>query len=450
MLTQGATGLDFADAGSDTCTANTAYAAGQSCTLNVTFTPKFSGTRDGAVVLYDTNGNAIATGYLQGTGLGPQINFLPGIQDILGSGFNSPVGVAVDGSGDLYVADYGNNAVKEILAVNGSIPASPTIRTLGSGFSRPMSVALDSSGNLYVADSGNNAVKEILAANGGISASPAIITLGSGFNSPMSVVVDQAGNVFVADSGNNAIKEIMAVSGSIPATPTILTLENGTLAYYLAVDGSGNVYFTGYDSPVVELLAVNGSVPASPTSRIIGGTPAYATGVAVDSSGNVYVANSQSAVSEIHAVNGSIPSSPTVTTLSSTLKYPTGLTIDSSGNIYIGDSANNRIVKLDFADAPDLTFAPTAVGSTSTDSPQAVAVQNNGNAALTFPIPASGDNPSIGPDFTLNENAPNSCPIVTSGSSAAGVLAPGATCALAISLRSRRWRGFKRNLDIDR
>jgi len=76
VLTQGATGLDFADAGTDTCAPNTIYTAGQTCTVNVTFTPRFAGTRNGAVVLNDTNGNVLATGYLQGSGVGPQIGFL--------------------------------------------------------------------------------------------------------------------------------------------------------------------------------------------------------------------------------------------------------------------------------------------------------------------------------------------------------------------------------------
>ena len=61
----------------------------------------------------------------------------------LGSGFNQPGGVAVDGEGNVFVTDFGNNAVYEIVAVNGSIPASPTIRTLASGFVAPTNVAVD-------------------------------------------------------------------------------------------------------------------------------------------------------------------------------------------------------------------------------------------------------------------------------------------------------------------
>src|SRR6266702_1961428 len=118
----------------------------------------------------------------------------------LGSGFNSG-GVAVDGSGNVFVADTGNSAVKEILAASGYT----TVNTLGSGFSFPSGVAVDGSGNVFVADTGNNAVKEILAAGGYTT----VNTLGSGFSCPSGVAVDGSGNVFVADSGNNAVKEIL-------------------------------------------------------------------------------------------------------------------------------------------------------------------------------------------------------------------------------------------------
>ena len=75
VLTQGTPGLDFANSGSGTCTAGTNYNSGGSCTVTVTFTPSVAGTRYGAVVLLDGSGNTIATDYLQGTGLGPQLNF---------------------------------------------------------------------------------------------------------------------------------------------------------------------------------------------------------------------------------------------------------------------------------------------------------------------------------------------------------------------------------------
>ena len=115
VLTQGATGLDFADAGGGSCDANGAiyrYNAGDSCTVEVTFTPQYAGTRSGAVVLSGASGS-VATMYIEGTGQGPQLVF-PSYQTIhsLGGGYTGLGGIAVDGSGNVYVAD--NGAVKEI------------------------------------------------------------------------------------------------------------------------------------------------------------------------------------------------------------------------------------------------------------------------------------------------------------------------------------------------
>ena len=66
----------------------------------------------------------------------------------LGSGFSFPWGVAVDGGGNVFVADYGNSAVKEIVAAGGYT----TVNTLGGGFSSPRGVAVDGSGNVFVGD----------------------------------------------------------------------------------------------------------------------------------------------------------------------------------------------------------------------------------------------------------------------------------------------------------
>jgi NHL repeat len=169
----------------------------------------------------------------------------------LGSGFSHPFGVAVDRSGNVFVADQGNNAVKEILAAGGYT----TVQTLASGqIAIPNSVAVDGSGNVFVSDLGNSTVKEILAAGGYTT----VQTLGSGFTNPAGVAVDGSGNVFVADQGNNAVKEILASSGYT----TVNTLGSGFSFYNpagVAVDGSGNVFVADYNNNAVEeILASSG------------------------------------------------------------------------------------------------------------------------------------------------------------------------------------------------
>jgi hypothetical protein len=433
VLTTGAPNLDYKLGTGSTCTGS--VSAG-TCTVNVVFTPKAPGRRLGAVVL-TSGGATVATALLNGTGTGPAVVF-PGNPTILplGSGFGLPAGVAVDGAGNVYVADQGNNAVKEIVAVGGSIPASnPTIRTLGSGFSSPRSVAVDGAGNVYVADQFNNAVKEIVAVGGSIPASnPTIRTLGSGFNGPFGVAVDGVGNVYVADEGNNAVKEIVAVGGSIPASnPTIRTLGSGFNGPFgVAVDGAGNVYVADDgNNAVKEIVAVVGRIPASnPTINTLGSGFNGPFGVAVDGAGNVYVADQfNSAVKEIVAVGGSIPASnPTILTLGSGFSFPTGVAVDGAGNVYVADENHSLVKEIPLATPPSLSFASTSVGNAT--ATQTLLLQNIGNANLMFPIPGSGANPSLSANYTLSNSS--TCPQLTPSTFAAQTLAPG-TCTAVIS-----------------
>ncbi len=159
VLTQGATGLDFTAAGTGTCTTNGTghiYAINDTCTVTFNLTPKHPGLRLGAAQIL-SGGVVQASVNLYGIGTGPQVIYGPPVQTTLGGGFSGPIGVAVDGSGNVYVSDSGNNTVKE-MTTNCASGSTACITTLGSGFSLPTGVAVDGSGNIYIADSGSNKV----------------------------------------------------------------------------------------------------------------------------------------------------------------------------------------------------------------------------------------------------------------------------------------------------
>ena len=441
VLTQGATKdaqghpLDFNAAAtqeSNACNATTTYEAGETCTVDVIFTPTRAGTRYGAVTLLNTSGAVIATAYFFGTGEGPQINYLPGVQTTLSSSFNAPACVAVDGNGNVFVPNYSGNTVQEIMAVGGSIPASPTIRTLGSGFDAPECVAVDGGGNVFVTNQKNNTVQEMVAVGGSIpTTNPTILTLGSGFSDPRGIAVDGSGNVFVTNEDGNTVQEIVAVDGSIPASnPTILTLGSGfSDTVGVAVDGNGNVFVAnGIGNTVQEIVAVDGSIPASnPTILTLGSGFNNPFDVTVDGKGNVYVSNlGNNTVQEIVAVNGSIPASdPTILTLGSSFNEPSGVAVDGRGNVYVSNWGNNAVDELDFADAPTLTFAtPTSDGTTdAADGALSVQIENIGNEPLTAVTPGL----SVAANFTQVDGSgtPADCTVAFS-------LAVNASCNISV------------------
>lgn len=420
LLTRGVTGLDFADAGGSTCTATT-YNSGETCSVQFNFTPQSAGSVNGALMLSDTSGNTVATGYLSGIGWGPQLTFLPGKRSSVGVNLASSPGVGVDGKGNLFVADSANRTVEELLA-----PTYTTSVALGGSFSftNPVGLAVDGAGNVFVADTGAASIEEIPAPDYGT-----VNLVGSGLSSPSGVAVDGSGNLYVADTGHNSVKEILEGGGYT----TIDTLASSFSAPRgVAVDGAGNVYVadTG-NSAAKEIEAVNGSIPASPTITTLGSGFSAPAGIAVDGVGNVYVADTgNDAVEKLTAASGFAAKS----TLDSGFGGPSGVTVDSNGNVYVGSSASTQVVKLDYADPPTLNFV---AGAGETSSPQTATITNYGNADFTFAPPATGYNPSVSSDFTIetNQSAGSPCPLLTATSGAA-TLAAGSSCTDQLTFSS--------------
>jgi streptogramin lyase len=425
VLTQGAKGLDFADAGGGSCDTNGtsyAYSAGNTCTVNVTFAPKYAGARYGAVVLSDANG-AIATAYIYGTGQGPQLVFPsnPTIQT-LGGTFYYPWGVAVDGSGNVYVGGGTSTGLHEMPA---GCASSSCVTTLA--FFLASGVAVDGSGNIYETDAGNNAVREMPP---GCASSSCVTTLGGGFDYPFGIAVDGSGNVYVADWQNNAVKEMPPGCAS---SSCVTTLGGGfNYAQGVAVDSNGNVYVGDTNNNLVKEMPP-GCTAANYTNNLcttttLGGGFNTPQGLRVDGSGNVYVADANNyAVKEIPS---GCASSSCVTTLRSGFITPLDVALDGSGNVYVPVyNVAGAVYELDFASSPSLSFAATSVGSQSSDSPRTATLENIGNAPLSFPDPLTGENPSVSANFTLD--ASTTCPEVLSSSSV-GTLAAGASCNLAV------------------
>jgi hypothetical protein len=230
----------------------------------------------------------------------------------------NPTDIALDASGNLYATSENLGTVQEVHAVGGVIPASPTVTPVGSGFTQPEGIAVDSSGNVFVADGMSNAIHGVVyevAPNGSTST----IATGYPFGGSGGLALDSSGNVYVG--GYAELYEIVA-----PGYTTVKNLVNNFSGYVsgIAVDASGDV-FVSDNGAVKEVIAVNGSIPASPSIKTLGSF-SNALGVAVDPSGNVYVAEFNNSVVEMLAVGGSIPASPTIVTLLSSIN-PYGIAL---------------------------------------------------------------------------------------------------------------------------
>ena len=276
---------------------------------------------------------------------------VPGSADGVGAfaQFYQPAGVAVDKSGNVYVADSlftirqitAAGVVTTIAGLAGNRGTNDGLGTNAS-FYYPSGVAVDHAGNLYVADSLNDTIREItpmgsnwmvstIAGTAGTSGSNDGTNDGAMFNQPSGVAVDQNGNVFVSDTGNNTIREltqddtnwiVTTVAGNAAHTNQFGQLSGGyqdgigTNALFLGpqgitVDKNGDLFVADAYNVVIRKLSPSGGGLVVST---VGGLPG--TRGAADGAGNAALFNS-----------------------------PQGIGVDASGTLYVADRGNNTISK---------------------------------------------------------------------------------------------------------
>ena len=339
-------------------------------------------------------------------------------------------GVAVDGAGNLYIADGPNYRIRKV----DSTGTITTIAGMGGGggdggpavlaqLGNPRGVAVDSAGNLYIA--GAHRIRKIdstgtittVAGTGkyGFSGDGGPAVLAQLMN-PRGVAVDSAGNLYIADTGNHRIRKVDA-AGTI--TTFVGTEEYGfggdggpaTQArlndpFSVAVDSAGSLYIADTGNHRIRKVDSTRTITTFVGGVFFGGDGGPATqarlaapsGAAVDSAGNLYIVDSSN-----HRIR-KVDSTGTITTVAGTgesgfsgdggpatqarLAAPSGAAVDSAGNLYIVDSSNHRIRKVD-STGTITTFAGTGeVGfsgdggpaiQAQLDTPGGVAVDSTGN-----------------------------------------------------------------------
>jgi uncharacterized protein YjdB/RPA family protein len=306
----------------------------------------------------------------------------------------APWGVAVDGSGNVYIADQLNNRIRKVdpsgfistFAGNGTLGYSGDGGAATAAELRtPTGVAVDGSGNVYIADNGNSRIRKVdptgvistFAGNGtyGYSGDGGAATAAHLYG-PFVVAFDGAGNVYIADCYNSRIRKVD------PSGVISTFAGNGTLGYSgdggaatdaqlvypfgVAVDGSGNVYIADANNSRIRKVDPTGVISTFAGNGTYGysGDGGAATaaelsspvGVSVDGGGNVYIADyynnlirkvDLSGVISTIAGNGTLGySGDGGAATAAELNYPTGVAVDGGGNVYIADQYNYRIRKV--------------------------------------------------------------------------------------------------------
>jgi len=347
--------------------------------------------------------------------------------------FTSPSSVAVDPSGNVYVADTGNSTIRKITMVNGvattstfagraNLPGYTNGKGGNARFNSPYGIATDTMGNLYVADTNNSVIRKItsdgmvstLAGSPNQSGSNDGKGVSARFSSPTGVAVDSQNNVYVADYGNQTIRMITpdGTVSTLAGSPKQTGSADGkgsaarfSQPYRIAVDKTFNVYVADMANSTIRMIAPDGSVSTlAGTAGLSGtdnGTGAAArfflpSGLAADTQGNIFVADSGNQLirtiasgAAVTTLTGHTPGaaigSADGTMTAARFANPTSLVSDAAGNIYVADSDNHTIRKITPAGVVT-TFAGLAGTSGSTDgadarfnTPSGISIDKNAN-----------------------------------------------------------------------
>jgi sugar lactone lactonase YvrE len=449
------------------------------CTITVSFSPTHPG-QDLATLVVKSSLGATSQFGLSGSGAAASVALDPGTATSIGTGYKIPAGIALDSTGNAYVADTGNNVILRYDTTGAATIIAGTPGTAGNGgnggpataatLSAPSAVTVTPDGAIYIADTGNNVVRRIdpttgnitIAAGGATTTCPtALDTFGNGclgtqakLSAPAGLASDSRGNVYIADTGNNTIREltpagyIFAIGGPVFSAPTALQVDSNS-NIFVADTGHNNIAEIPSTGSVVT-IAGNGQNGSSgnggaATAASLSGP----TGLALDAAGDLYIADTGNhvirmvnAAGTINTVAGTLGQSGSGTLPASVntllLKLPGGVAATTSGKLYVLDSGNNRAYTID----RNSVIESLGSASPGTSSPIQSIQQTNTGSVTTLLSPSSSQSIFTGTGDTSVFRYPARLPrlLRRSEPDAGSHLLPGS------SVQPRRPRKLQRHL----
>ena len=362
---------------------------------------------------------------------------------------NYPVDLAVDRSGDIYIADDSNNRIRKLTVSTGILTTvagtglttynGDDIDATTAAINTPEGVGVDGLGNIYIADTANHRLRKVTVSTGKITTVAGTGTPGTGKDGilattsnlfrPASVAVDVEGNIYIADSANHRIRKVSASTGLISTVAGTGTRSyNGdnidattaqlSAPLAVAVDKNGDIYIADtFNNRLRKVTISTGKITTIAGTGVNSyngdnidattATIANPKGVAVDREGNVFIADSEN-----YRIRKVIVSTGKITTIAGTgiagftgdgviainarLNYVTGIAVDGVDNFYIADTSNHRIRSMTGAlRTGSPSVAPSVAPRTS--PPSTVPVEPSTSPPSTVPVEPSSSPPSTEP-----------------------------------------------------
>jgi sugar lactone lactonase YvrE len=350
--------------------------------------------------------------------------------------FSGLFGVAVDAPGNLFIADAGNKRIRRVAATTGivtTVAGNGTAGFSGDGgpatgaaLNAPFGMVVDASGNLFIADQGNQRVRRVAAATGIITtvagngredfSGDGGAATNAGLRNPSGLAFDASGNLLIADTFNQRIRRVAAATGIITtvagngseglsgdggaATSARLNRPSG-----VAVGPSGNLFIADYGNfrvrRVAAATAIITTVAGNGTESFSGDGAAATSAslnlpfrVAVDASHNLFIADLfNQRIRRVAATTGIITtvagngtegfSGDGRAATSASLSFPSGVAVDASGNLFIADSGNQRIRRVDASTGIITTVAGNGIAGFGGDGGAATGANLNNPISVT-------------------------------------------------------------------
>jgi len=267
-----------------------------------------------------------------------------GSQGSSNGNFDTPRGIAIDATGNIYVVDTVNNRIQVFTSAGGHIRSFGSQGSANGQFMDPSGIAINAIGNIYVADSGNNRIQVFTSAGGHIRSFGTSGTNNGNFDTPRGIAIDATGNIYVTDTNNHRVQAFTSAGGHIRSFGSVGS-DNGQFNYPfgIAINAIGNILVSEGLNRIQVFSSIGEYVSKFGTAGVSNGQFDSPRGIAIDATGNIYVADANNKrIQSFTSAGGHIRSFGTSGMGTGQFNNPFGIAI-ASGKIVVADTANHRI-----------------------------------------------------------------------------------------------------------